>query len=303
MGIIDDEPPRLDVWRASTDLPGYIACIEEKRRLIKKIGRTLRDYKNNSGHNLRNLGILLRSDPGAGKTSMVRAYAKAFDFSFLSCDLTQFGSRDDLLDFLDSIATEQAKGRDVLAFVDEINATLSDGPAYGAFLTPLEEGTYRRRGQIFTLRPCVWIFAGTKEEDAQPADPKTKLEDFRSRLTIQAELDYDSLEREGTKSRGTETVKSEARLEQVYLAASMIRHFHPGVTQVSREVLFRFYTLSPNASPAREIRRRVVNFRNIKYGQVTSKNWPGWEDPEDHRKEDALPAPEKAKELVKLQFS
>src|SRR6185503_3253644 len=111
--------PSLEVWRASTDLPGYIACIEEKRAIIRDIGSRLRAYSDGPG--LRPLSILLTADPGAGKTSLARSLAKAFRFKYLGCDLTQFGNREKLLDFFDSVVAQQSAGENVLVFVDEVN--------------------------------------------------------------------------------------------------------------------------------------------------------------------------------------
>src|SRR6185503_8789893 len=274
LGVIKkDGKPVLDIWRGSTDIPGYIACMPKKCDILRQIAEHLNRYKINSGHNLRALSILLRADPGSGKTSLARALADAFAFSFLSCDLTQLSGRDDLLDFFDTIGTKQIeKGENVLVFVDEINALLPDlGAAYSTFLSPLEEGTYVRRRHTFPLRPCVWVFAGTDEKVNGRTDQGPKQQDFMDRLTIRENLSYEFLvneERVHHGEDGTPLLRAAAQLEQVYLGASMIHKYHPDVKHVSRYVLRCFQALDPARKPARMIRRLATLLTDVQDGEV-----------------------------------
>jgi hypothetical protein len=78
-GIIrgKDGELRLEVWRGSTYLLGYVSCIKEKREIITKIGQSLRAF--NQGETpIRSLSIMLQADPGAGKTFLAKSLAKAF---------------------------------------------------------------------------------------------------------------------------------------------------------------------------------------------------------------------------------
>jgi hypothetical protein len=260
--------PSLEVWRASTDLPGYIACIEEKRAIIRDIGSRLRAYSD--GPRLRPLSILLTADPGAGKTSLARALAKAFRIKYLGCDLTQFGNREKLLDFFDSVVAQQSAGENVLVFVDEVNTPLNGGAWYSSFLTPLEEGSYGRRQR---LAPAVWIFAGTNLNLDERAEVN-KFPDFRARMTITKQLDYQFLRAKAQKDhQQQEEMDRQCRLEQLYLGAAMIKHFHPGVEWVETQVLERFYRMDPSLSPAREIRKCASLLRNVQFGRVTRENW------------------------------
>jgi hypothetical protein len=265
---------QLQVWRASTQLRGYIACIDEKRNVLDEIGRNLRSFSR--GTNARHLGIMLQSDPGSGKTHLARCLADAFQFTMLDCDIAQMVHREELFDFFDTVATEQSKDerKPLLVFVDEVNATLDGNAVYGAFLSPLESGVYERHGRRFQLRPCVWLFTGTKVSDAGREE---KLSDLISRMSLVEKIDYQSLLdlHPGTSPLAVETrdtVKRKAQLEQVYLGASMINHYFPDVTQVDIELLKRFWALDPRSSPFREIRRIAASLRNVRHGQVTMRN-------------------------------
>lgn len=113
------------------------------------------------------------------------------------------------------IAREQANKpeRRVLVVVDEINALLDAAGVYGAFLAPLEQGIYVRRGRVFSLKPWVWIFAGTDSEASK--QPKSeKVSDFEERLTATVKLDYKSLKDRAKDDRSKEDVRLKAKLEQ-----------------------------------------------------------------------------------------
>lgn len=282
MGTIPIRPPqvrngdqvdrRLDVWRGCTALPGYVCCIPEKRALINRIGRHLRSFRGPS-EQLRPISIMLQADPGTGKTFLAKSLARVFDFELVKADVTQMLHRDDLLDLFDSIATKQAdQDRPVLIFVDEVNALLDSSNVYGAFLAPLEEGSYVRRGSAFNLKPCVWIFAGTDLEGAS-GNKGDKVEDFKSRMTVIAQFDYQSLSRK----RDDATLIDDARLEQVYLGASLIRQLYPDVSLVSESVLDVFHKLDPAKTPARAIRKLVRLLRSVQYGKITEENCRPWE--------------------------
>jgi len=182
--------------------------------------------------------------------------------------------REDLLDVFDSIATKQAnQDKPVLILVDEVNATLDGSNVYGAFLAPLEEGSYVRRGSAFNLKPCVWIFAGT-DLDGASGKRGDKVEDFKSRMTMIAQFDYQSL---AAKNRSDASLINAARLEQVYLGVSMIHQLYPDVRHVSRSILEVFYQLDPAEAPARTIRKLIRLLRNVQYSKIIEDNCQRWE--------------------------
>lgn len=279
LGIIKDKrtylgmiKEKIEVWRGRTNLPDYIVCIREKQEIINRIGRSLRAFEKNYKGQQRNLSILLQADPGAGKTSLAKSLAGAFGFEFLQFNITQMLHRDDLLDLFDYVATKQAEQRKpLMVFVDEINAYLENSHVYGAFLAPLEEGHYVRRGNIFRLRPCAWIFAGTNLQ-ADLVDKGEKLSDFRSRMTMTLKIDFGALQ--------SDEKFKEARLEQIYLGATMVHKFFPDIQYISREVLKQFQSLNPSEAPARKLLKWASSLQNVQYGIITKENCGSWEGTE-----------------------
>jgi len=268
-GIIRGGEWRLDVWRGSTDLPGYVCCVDEKRNIIRTIGSLMRRFQGGSRRD-KALSILLMADPGSGKTTLVNALGKAMKLRVIQRNLAQMLARDELLDTFDSISTAQAQGwNDVLVFIDEINMDIGGTSAYGSFLAPLEEGTYVRKGQTYEIKPCVWIFVGTPA-----AVGAGKYEDFATRMAYHQSIDYRSLVQNcGQRNDMKERIKREAKLEQIYIGASLIHHCHPGVEWVKLEILHRFYLHEPLENPARRIRRQVEQIRNVRNGRIALDSW------------------------------
>lgn len=262
---------RLEVWRGASDLPGYVACIEAKRQRIIDLGKRLRAFTRSSDP-ARSLSILLQAEPGSGKTRLARLLTGKLNFSLLSSDITLMVHREDLLDLFDAVATEQANHpeRRVLVAVDEINAYLDADAVYASFLAPLEQGVYVRRGRVFSLKPCVWVFAGT--DPGTDMSKSQKVSDFQQRLTLMVRLDYQSFWDAEIDDKAREDVRLKAKLEQVYLGAMMIQERYPDVNKVGESVLRKFYSLDPGKSSARKIRKMVEELRNIQYGVVTARN-------------------------------
>lgn len=267
---------RLDVWRASSYLPGYVSCIKEKNEILCRVGSQLNSFRKGI-HQTRSLSIMLQADPGSGKTHLAKTLADAFNFSFFRFDVTQMIHRDEIIDLFDSIATRQAyTPAKILVFVDEINACLAGHNVFSSFLAPLEEGFYSRRGRQFVLKPCAWLFAGTKIE-TNDREVGEKLSDFESRMTLIEKLDYESLGKNyETDSPDSQRIEKQAKLEQIYLGAIMIKNFFPDVRAVSKEVLRQFKTLNPANQPARKIRWLAESLRNVQHGVVTRNNCTQW---------------------------
>ena len=290
--IRDGDNLILEVWRGSPCIPGYISCIKEKQNILNRIGENIKVFIKNKNKK-RSLSILLQADPGSGKTFLANSIAKAFDLSILRFDVTQMIYRDELLDLFDDIATRQAfVGENLLVVVDEVNSFLDGSHVFSSFLTPLEAGTYMRRGKHFSLKPCVWLFAGTdmdqitdkneqksKEENKNSTKRKAyKISDFNSRMTLREKIDYRSLGKSYADNIGR--LKDEAKLEQIYLGAQMIRNHFSDVNKISLQVLEAFGNIPPDLEigTTRFIRKLCSTLQNVQYGIVTKSNCSAWDN-------------------------
>ena len=265
----------LDVWRASTDLPGYIVCIKEKRAAIRRIWQKINSFVQQDDA-LQSVSILLEADPGVGKSYLAEKLSDNIpNCTLVKCDITQMVERTELLDLFDMVASAQAeKSGPVFVFVDEINATLGGSPVYGAFLSPLEAGTYTRNGQHTKLKPCIWMFAGTRDNKGENENrvQTEKRADFEKRMTLYTKIDYRSLNENRIGERNKVDVINEAKLEQVYLGAQMINNAFKDVNQIDEEVLKAFAMLEPSEAPARSIKRMANSLENVQYGRVHKGN-------------------------------
>jgi hypothetical protein len=266
----------LDIWRPSTDLPGFIVCVKEKREAIRRIWQKINSFILREDPT-QPLSILLEADPAVGKSFLVKTLAEVSNCERVEHDITQMIERTELLDLFDRVADAQARSsKPVLVFVDEINATLGGSPVYGAFLSPLESGRYVRNGQYIELKPCIWMFAGTPDSDSRASDndkaKKEKREDFESRMTMIERIDYKSMFENRIVGRAGINFKHEAKLEQVYLGAKRINDAFNDVKQIDRDVLKAFYELEPEEAPARRIKRLAASLENVQYGRVHKGN-------------------------------
>lgn len=275
-GLIEDQEGklRLEVWRGSTQIPGYVACVDKKKEILDEIGQNIRAFMGNNSIKKRSLSILLQADPGSGKTYLAKSLASVFDLNFLSFDITQMVHREELLDLFDTVATRQVNSNTpLLIFVDEINATLQGNQVYGSFLSPLEDGIYIRNGNAFSLEPCIWVFAGTKI-DGDHIPSSEKLSDYKSRMSMIRRIDFQAL-RDGSKDKGI--MESQAKLEQVYIGALMTKKYYSDVKEISWDVLEKFYQENPLDAPARSIAKKVSLLKNVQYGRITPENCDLWE--------------------------
>jgi ATPase family associated with various cellular activities (AAA) len=277
-GIIQPPSPRLELWRSNSVLPNYVTCVEEKRNLIKRIGRGLTAFRR-ARRPPSSLNILLTADPGTGKSSLVKAFAAVTDFAVIQRNITQMLHRDELLHLFDEVAAYQANDtKPIMVFVDEINSVLESEYVFSAFLAPLEDGAYLRQGRKVSLRPCVWFFVGTsaKEGNANEYNRTDKYSDFLSRMTMVERMDYAYL-KTIYGLRDESQLNREARLEQVYLGMTLLRHNHPDLVQVEQQVIDAFWDLSPDTNPARLIRRRAATVRGVQVGTIRRSNCSLWQ--------------------------
>jgi hypothetical protein len=263
--IADGTKRRLELSRAMTEVNKYVCIDSAKRQTLRKIVHEVEVFKGGGGSR----SCMIVASPGSGKSLLAQLIAKDHGLYFLEFNITQMISKADILDCFDAMLTTQFENREkqLLVFVDEIDAYLQNEAVYDAFLAPLERGIYRRAGKTFPLEPCFWLFAGTRnpakiEEKKEEGDKKEekKASDFVSRLTLKPlEMALGSTE--------------EYRLEHVYLGAAILRTEFPDVREVSTHVLEVFRQLDREIS-IRELRRFVKEFEDVKLGEVRWENAP-----------------------------
>lgn len=295
LGIVKGKRRELQLWRAMVEVNGYVCCDAVTRRRLRDFVVGIHEFAKAPRYHA---SCMLLAPPGSGKTFLAKCLAAAAELRLVPFNITQMRSKGDVLDCFDKILATQdeAPGEGLLIFVDEINAELDNAPVYGMFLTALEDGTYVRNGQMFHMKPCAWVFAGTEDPKVTGGKPDVKSaarekgSDFVSRLT----LGLVSLVRESsgaTRRRATaDEAKKRARraelfeLENVYLGVALLRAEYPDVRRVSERVLASFLKLPPGTR-VREIRHFVRRFGDIQYGRVASNSlpedaWPGGETTE-----------------------
>jgi hypothetical protein len=264
-GVITDGPSRrLELSRATTEVKSYVCVDPLKREVLRKLVQEVGVFKSGRGSR----SCMLVAEPGSGKTLLAQLIAKDHGLHFLDFNITQLISKADILDCFDSMLTTQFenRGKQLLVFVDEVDAYLEGEPVYDAFLAPLEGGIYRRAGKTFPLEPCLWLFAGTKNPEATRDAPERneknekKASDFVSRLTLKPlVMEWSDTEH--------------YRLEHVYLGAAILRHVFPDVRDVSTHVLDVFRQL-PKDKSIRDIRQFIEGFEDVKLGEVRWENVP-----------------------------
>lgn len=255
-----------------TTLDGYVCLVPERKRSIQRVLRRVRDFARRPRADRQPLSCMLRAAPGSGKTYLAQCLAAEAGMTLLEFDISQMFRRTDILDCFDTIVTRQTTAKrddkDVLVFVDEVNASIEGQTVYSAFLGPLESGRFVRSGKTYAIRPCVWLFAGTTDPSEQSTRAKSdKASDFESRLTA------------GTVNLNVPPCPLQ-RAENVYLGVSLVKATFPDVRQIAEPVLQVFYDLPLNIS-LRELRHFVESFEHVQYGQVTLQNVPletleGW---------------------------
>jgi len=259
-GIIDDKPPRIELWRAMIDIDGFVCCVPTKRHAIGRIRRELDLFKREARPVRRAVSFLVVAPPGSGKTHFVKRLAESCALSLVQFNITQLNDKDDILDCFDAIVTRQAQDdRPLLVFFDEINARINNQHIYDSFLAPIEDGVYVRGGKTFRMPACAWLFAGTENPEEHP-DKSTKGSDFVSRLSLPP-IDV-KLE------AGEE---ADLNTERVYLGVSLLKRTFSDVREVSEKVLRAFEFMRPDVD-VRRIRHFVNSFSDVQHEKALSRN-------------------------------
>lgn len=242
----------IEHWRGTSIVPGFVACVEEKRQLLAEWVAKLRGFA--SGRPARPLAGLLFAPPASGKSSLVRSLADHTHLTRREYNVTQATTRERMLSWFHEITSHQTENprKRLLVFVDEVNAPLAGVPVYDMFLSILEEGKYVSGGCVFKVQPCAWIFASTADRDEIQGQPKG--EDFLSRMRM-PDLDLN-------KTNDT---------ENVYLAVSMIRDKYPAIRYVTLSIIDAFKRFP---GTRREMRDVVENLQEMDDQWLSRRNIP-----------------------------
>jgi len=155
VSVGEKKSPQFHLWRAMTDVSGYVACLPTKRAVLQVLLQEGRAFIHDRS---RPRSFMIIDKPGSGKSFLVNRLAHCLGMRFLSFNITQLHNRNDLIECFDTIVTTQAQDprQGVLVFIDEINAKLGGQHVYDAFLAPLEDGVYVRAGKTFHIETCMW---------------------------------------------------------------------------------------------------------------------------------------------------
>jgi hypothetical protein len=275
----------FQLWRAMTDIPGYVTCIPNKRRHVLTLLRAGRSLKYVPPDDRKAKSFFIVDDPGSGKSFMVERLAATLDMPYLRFNIASLSAKEELRDCFHRISLLQSEHPDAipLVFFDEMNAKKGVQTVYDAFLEPLEDGTYNHDGTTVHLKPCLWIFAGT-ERPVKDLHASNKAQDFESRLSHEVMYLNGLKKSDGKQTSNEEEPEADLeQLEQIYIGVATIRALFPDVTKISTKVLWAFNIIysktgqDDSLKGPRGIRHFVNSFPYVQYGRVMQSNLPvGW---------------------------
>jgi len=133
----------------------------ESYRSIRKL---MREYLDRTRPR-RPLSIAVFGPPGSGKSFGVKEIANTIDpekYTALEYNLSQFASREDLVNALVVTRDTGIEGKVPLVFFDEFDSTFDSEPLgwLRYFLSLMQDGKYRFRDQELRIGPAILVFAG-----------------------------------------------------------------------------------------------------------------------------------------------
>lgn len=205
---------------------------------ILSLQRLLRDYasRRSTPHPL---SVAVFGPPGSGKSFAVTELTKFAHLplapKFLSFNLSQFRSLDDLEPAFHQVQSSVLRGSLPVVFWDEFDSALN-GVSLGflkAFLGPMQDGEFVVRGASHPVGRAIFVFAGgtasSFKEFADRSDMQSrdaKLVDFVSR--VKAWLDIKGLPAQDTAA---------GRINRAMMLHSMLKHHAPDVRTVDDDMI------------------------------------------------------------------
>lgn len=275
----------LQIWRAQGLVGDYICPGGAKRDQINKLVRRLEDYGAVRSR-VHPFNCLLLAEPGWGKSYLAWSLSKHFKFDYVSFSIASMASSRDLMDTLRAISSRQNEvDRQLLIFVDEIDAGIQGHSALGLLLGPMWDGTFKSEGIVYRIRPCIWVFASTKPTSRLLEESKGR--DFLARINgpiIELDSfcgnDREILHKCANEPERLEWMKKiilseggSARTEVVYQGVNCLNRLFPPISKVDESVLKIFYNLLP-INGVRSLDIFASRFTDICGGRVSVTNVP-----------------------------
>lgn len=303
LGTIDtDNDSRIELWRGEGVLVGYICVGGPKRSGINELVTKISQYTA-IPQSAYPFNCLLVSAPGWGKSYLAKCLAKYFDMHFLEFSLAKMATSADLNDCFDTICSFQnTTQKNLLVFMDEVNAEIGGHSAMGLLLSPIWDGSFIRNGKTYRLSPTVWIFASTSHTKDLVA--MTKGSDFVSRLNgpiieldaifppdeqalwkepflkqlrkLKEKLITDpglDVHEQSEYKTIIKNMPDHIKTEQVYLSISLLNKIWGPISRIREDVLQLLADILP-INGSRSLEFFASRFRNIQHDEVTRENVP-----------------------------
>ncbi|MCP4713015.1 MAG: AAA family ATPase [Planctomycetes bacterium] len=277
--LITDENPQLiypekfEIWRGWSSVEEYIAISDDHRKSIEKLRQAVSEFKLTDTPS-RSLNIIVWGRPGWGKSFLVQRLAQQMDIEYREFNITSLSSISDLMSCFDTISSVQTQkpSKPLLVFWDEINAELAGRPVYSYFLGPIDNGVYRRGGQTFQLKPCIWVFAGTRNIDPHDGVPAVSIEGQNKASDFVSRINGPIIKLHGESVRPVNK-NIYMELEQLYMSVSIIKRRYPEILVISKNVLTYFKAISPKHG-VRSLEFIISKLKNVNHGKLNVTSLP-----------------------------
>jgi len=225
---------QIDTGRGCLEIAGYVCRQPSKRQIVARVRDQISPFRPREVS--RSLGGIIIAGPGTGKSNFVRQLAIQCRMEYLPFNITTMIRREEVLSCFDQIVTTQSRlsSRALLVFFDEINSEIENHHVYDMFLTPLEDNYFVRNGVKFSIKPCVWVFAGTRlpgqgRRESDRNRDNSKASDFMSRIESLGIIDLTDGALPENPGDRISYIKYQ-QLERVYLGVALARQLHPDLT-------------------------------------------------------------------------